>query len=152
MERQKILQRVTQGTWNWDPALNCPLEESLTLPLRQTRRLTPPGQATTPLLGHSHYTEYDSENSPGIQSYLDLRKINEGKVLQTRVKASWMKHIIQECSATGKETGNRQNCCFIASHGRSVSTITKAKQNKIKDRCFLLEFSQFTNHLCSAIE
>lgn len=47
---------VTQGGCNWDAALNCPLEESLTLPLRQTRRLTPPGQAKTCLPGYSHYT------------------------------------------------------------------------------------------------
>lgn len=63
-----------------------------------------------------------------------------------------MKHKIQECSATGKETGNSQNRCFTASHERSVSTTTKSKQNKIKDRCFLLESSQFTNQWCSAIE
>lgn len=94
MERQKILQWVTQGGWNWDPVLNCPLEESLIL--KQTRSLTPPGQAKTCLPAYSHYTENYSENLPGVQCYLDLRKINEEKVLQTLVKALYEWNKIQE--------------------------------------------------------
>lgn len=137
---------------NWDPALNCPLEESLILPLRQTR-LTPPGQAKTCVPGYSQDTVIWFRKQTRSTGSFGCKK-NKWRESTTNQSHSlvWVKHKIQECSATGNETGNSQNHCFIASHERSVSTTTKQKQNKIKDRCFLLDSSQFTNQWCSAIE
>lgn len=56
MEGEKVLQRVMPGGCNQDPALNRPLEESLTLrPQRRWKRLTLLRQTKTSLSGYSPY-------------------------------------------------------------------------------------------------
>lgn len=108
MEREKILQLVLQGGRNQYPALNRPLEESLTLPYqRRQKRLSSEDKASPP--GYSPYIVIWYRNQTKSKDLFGSKKNTwrESTIYHSQYFI-WMKHKIKKCCATKIESSNSQ--------------------------------------------